>query len=185
MALPWRPRVRWTNVPPEGTEAKPDILSPKPGQTLDLVILSDSVLGVETHYLGERTRPCEGDEESCLGCRAHLQTRWKGYLVVWIGNGKPQAIAELTTEAYRRCPPLQNPKVSLRGHKLRLTRAAGKPNGRVRAELGEFMLGWENAPLPLDLECALYRIWFTTRRNKPAPGMPDPGPGPDLNDFPY
>lgn len=184
MVTPWRPRVRWTDLPVEMKEARPDILSPKPGQTLNLVILSDTVLGVETHYFGERTRPCEGDESSCLGCQAKLQTRWKGYLVVWTGNGQPQAIAELTTEAYRRCQPLQDRTTSLRGRKLKVSRPPGKANNRVRAEVGEYQLGWQNLSLPLDLECALYRIWFTTRKNKPADGAQGSGPVADGNSIP-
>jgi hypothetical protein len=185
VGIPYRPRVRWTDLPDDGLDPKPDILSPKPGKTLDLVILSDRVLGVETHFVGGRTKPCCGDECSCIGCQQKLQTRWKGYLVVWIANGTPQAIAELTTEAFRRCPPFHSSKTSLRGRKLKLTRPAGKPNGRVKAEVGDFVLGWQNLPLALDLECALYRIWFTTRKHQPTAGAPDPGPGPDLNDFPY
>jgi hypothetical protein len=175
------PKIRWLTGPPAAEPKEYRILSPKPGQSWEWLVLSDAVLGVETHYIGDRTQPCIGDVCICRKPDYPVAVRQKYYVAVWAGRDLPQAIGEITADAYKRCPELYQPGVSLRGLRIKVYRSGPKPNSRVRVHVVDRYKEPEKLPLPFDLVCALERIWFGNPRHGPeeggaAQGVPVSGP---------
>ena len=136
-------------------------------------ILSDTVIGVWTHFMEDgSTHPCFHDR-ACKGCQDKRATRWAGYLAC-LRTAKPNLVlVEITPDAYYGCPPLHHKKeLSLRGCLLTITRAKGK-RGKVHCELKPSKLV-QSIPALFDVKEALCRIWgIHPFREK---GFPTTGP---------
>jgi len=141
-----------------------EIRSPTPDRDVQTVVLSASVLGVYTHHMNKRTRPCLGSREACEGCDLRFDRRWKGYLACWDRSKGRLELVELTQEAFLRCPALELKKGQLRGMVLRLARAGASRNARVTATLTPAT--WQPGILPpaFDVKSALERVWFTDHK---------------------
>lgn len=157
------PEVYWDNEPDtEDAGSFVPIWSPKPGQTLRLVCLSDVVTGVWTHFVDKRTRPCLGRKNGCLCSRMDLGRRWKGYVAALEPERSRVVLAELTIGAYTHAfDLLRSVKETLRGRPIRLWRATGKENARVSVIFEEPRLEAMEHSLPPapDVRECLRRIW--------------------------
>lgn len=153
--------IAWEESPVESPGQWVQILTPKSGQKLSVIVLSEKLTGVNTHFVDGRTIPCRRLPE-CDLCRHRYPKRWKGYVVGILDNGQIVA-CELSTYACRRCPELLDKKVNLRGGILKVTRAVGKPNNPLRAEFvewGEDMRHKrEKLPTVCDIRKLLWRCW--------------------------
>lgn len=157
-----RYNLNWTDGPPKKELRRMLRIAhaPKDG-CLDLVILSDHLVGIWTHWVGGRTQPCSCGH-GCVCERENVTSRWKGYLACcYVTNGK-MCLAELTGEA-ARCISLQDSPLTgqpLRGLTLRLRRDRQSRGGRVIAGIvsGE---RFDTAALPAcpDVHAELVRIW--------------------------
>jgi len=156
--------VSWSERPEPDRRPFYPIRTPTTDRDVVVVVLSADVLGVHVHYYNRRTRPCLGTKETCEGCGLRYDRRWKGYLSVWNRNIGRLELAEVTQEAYLRCPAFHTKKGDLRGMVLRLVRAGASRNARVTAILQPCQ--WERNVLPpaFDVKAALERIWFTEER---------------------
>lgn len=138
------------------------IASPKPGAGIEGIILSDSLVAVNTHWWGGRSAPCTAPG-SCEYCDYHkIGKRWKGYLAVWCPNSKHEmCLFEVSRQAATYQPYLTTSS-ELRGLWIRLRRKGASKQSPVVAELGkptdvnELCL-----PAAFDVRQALLRIWFS------------------------
>lgn len=161
-----RDQVNWLSGPPARDDRRMlrIVRCPKEG-FLDLVILSDHLVGVWTHWLDGRTQPCMAPND--CGCqRMHIPHRWKGYLACSLTTDRKVVLAELTGEACR-CISLQDSPLTgkpLRGLVLRLQRDRRSRGGRVLAGIrSEARVASDTLPRAPDVHEELMRIW-TSRR---------------------
>jgi hypothetical protein len=150
--------VRWQEEPSADKPKRYDILSPRTGEQVGGLCLSERVLGVITHWIDGRTMPCVKVLSYCEGCSRKLPSRWKGYLAIMKPVDGKYAILELTEEARRSCPDLGPDKWSLRGKRILLTRRGTSKRAAVTATI---LAGEAQKCLPegFNLKEALMRIW--------------------------
>lgn len=130
-----RGQVKISAAPPDKKSFIP-ILSPKVGQKIMAVAISNEILGIDTHYIDNRTRPCVCMENRCEGCLKKLPLRWKAYLGVQdIASGK-LGILELTVGAWLDCSELRSKQGKLRGRELLLQRIGKSRTGKVQLMVG-------------------------------------------------
>lgn len=143
------------------------LLAPKPGKEVVGIILSEAIQGVITYYVpptgpGEKghSLPCTCGEQPCEGAKHKRDHRWKGYLGCWDRTQGRLFVAEVTKEAYCRCPGFEQFKGALRGKILRLARRGEAANARVQATItAPAGATWELPPA-FNVQSALERIWF-------------------------
>lgn len=164
--------IGWSDRPDTEKPIHIPIWSPKHLQPVRAIILSESVVGVYTHYIDGRTRPCMGTVRTCGGCAAGMSRRWKGYLGCIVPVNGKRVLVEVTTEAVRGCPMLLTSKVNLRGSTIELRRTAEAKNSPVRATIGSGRAGHE-LPETFDVRQQLCVIWgvMPLGNDKPA-GIP-------------
>lgn len=82
--------------------AKLPVLKIKAGMRAEFVVLSDSVLGFTSHWLGARSYMCPG--EDCVACTQGLGARWNGFLVVKVllPGGSRMMLLELSAGCFDR-----------------------------------------------------------------------------------
>ena len=152
--------IRWSDAPPAVEESFIPILSPRPGGSVKAISLSSWIRGVWTHYAAERTFPCTAPPEECLGCRAKLARRWKGYLA---GLEPPRGrivLVELTKLSVARAAILLESVGDLRGQLVTLRRNGRNRNAPVTLEVRHYCLPNDNTlPAEFDVKAALLRIW--------------------------
>jgi hypothetical protein len=152
--------IPWEDLPPADRNLFIPIASPKVGEAHHLVVLSNGLVGVQTHYVHNRTRPCVGTHNQCEGCAQGRATRWKGYLAAWSRSKERLVIAELTMQAVAdNMHLLLKKRTDLRGWWLTLTRAGRRVNSPVRAKFEEPPAQQAELPACFDLKAALCRIW--------------------------
>lgn len=156
--------VAWADRPDPDRRPFYEIRSPTPDRDVQTVVLSANVLGVYTHHMNRRTRPCLGSRESCEGCDLKYDRRWKGYLACWDRSKGRLELVELTQEAFLRCPAFHTKAGQLRGMVLRLARAGASKNARVTATVTPATWPPNVLPVAFDVKAALERVWFTDHK---------------------
>lgn len=154
--------VDWSDQPPDHQMRYIPIYSPRPGQVMRLIILSDEVVGAWTHWLDERTIPCRGRDQGCVCRKMDLSRRWKGYLGCFDPEIGKVVIAELTLSAYHcLADSLSEIGHSLRGRGLILMRAGKSVRSSVVADTNVNVPTPEGFVLPSapNVREALRRIW--------------------------
>lgn len=151
--------IRWQPNPGDRDPLWVPILAPKPGSPVSVWVVSQEIVGVVTHWLDRRTRPCTGPRDECEGCLRKAAFRWKGYLGVWCAGPGRYALAELTKHAVATCPALRKKEPQLRGKRLILRRAGGANNAAVSAEVTEAPFG-PGLPPDFNIRRALCITWY-------------------------
>jgi len=151
---------QWENRPDTSqTKLIPIISAPWHGKFW-LVALNEDVLGVITHWVDGRTRPCYGKENGCVCAAVMLERRWKGYLGAWEPRMGRLYLAELTIDCYRHLPfDLQPGGAGVRGRAFALYRQGERKNSPVRIEIGNILEDQSVLPKRIDVKEALMRIW--------------------------
>lgn len=152
--------IQWDCKPASDLPALVPIYSASPQASQTLVILSDRVEGVWTHYYLERTIPCLGEAGKCICQNVTLSRRWKGYLGCWDPLTERICLAEITLDGYRLCPRLSSVAESLRGSMIRLYRAGKRANAPMRAELLRGAVDVDQLRPAFNVRDALMRIWL-------------------------
>jgi hypothetical protein len=152
--------IAWTNAVPEFPLRFRPILSPEVGQKLYVTVLSSRIVGVLTHFVHSRVRPCVGLEAGCEGCLAKRAKRWKGYLAVWWRLEAREAIAEITAQGGLDNKALLSASgPDLRGWQLTMWRRGRKVNGPSLAEFAPPPVGGPEVPPSFDVARQLCHIW--------------------------
>lgn len=153
--------------PNRGGVSHAEILVVPPGAGMNVVILSQGVVGVWTHYWQGRTHPCthqpkaDGQEEIVCHVPHELSSlRWQGWLAIQkpYGPAKSYFVA-ITSGSVEECPGLVNPKYNLRGMNLVLRRSTESKQSKLLASLG---LGLHDGRMFPESPCVktfLERLW--------------------------
>lgn len=115
-----------------------------------MVILSNDIFGIRTHYFRGRTGPCL--REGCDACNHKQLSRWKGYLLAKDRDSKQQIVFEFTPPGAAVLDHARLEAGTLRGLILVASRAAKKPNAKVILTMAGVAVVGPN-------ECPDYSIW--------------------------
>ncbi len=163
-------RIQWDNNFPRDRPQFIPIISPRPGSQTHCIITSDSWVGVYTHFIDQRTRPCTGSEIDCEGCFQKRGRRWKAYLCgIMVGTGR-KCIIELTTNAMESCPGLIEAGPTLRGKRITLWRRNAAKNAPSHCRIDPPTVG-QLIPPPVDLMTALCQVWGTVPEHNDDSGQ--------------
>lgn len=129
--------------------------------TIEMLVLSDKIYGVDCHYYQGRTRPHTAP--TCEPCDMGFPYRWQGYLAIMLTRLRDLALFEFTAASAAPLIEYYNTNKTLRGVNLKAARVNARPNGRVVLQVTRGDLGLYAAPPPPDVKQILSRIWQVDR----------------------
>lgn len=131
---------------------------------LGLVIVSDDIFGVRTHYFLNRTMPCM--RRGCPACAAGRLSRWSGYLLaVRIGGGE-KVVFEFTPAAVPTFDAEYGERKTLRGLHIIATRASKRENAKVMVAVKGLHANAHKLPPSQDVWPILSHIWGINRQKE-------------------
>lgn len=129
---------------------------------LDAWIVSETPLGVWTHYFGGKTMPCSGD--SCKACQDDRSPRKHWYLACIEKNTGDRFLLELTDRGADGVIEAAANGASLRGRHIRTWRINSRPNGAVESNIGAPLPAHIKLPPQPDIRECLITIWGVDAR---------------------
>lgn len=149
---------QFTNEPPNDSHQHNFRLIRTPaGTPFKGYVLSENLVGCPTHYIGNRTVPCE--PENCEACDNGLGWRWHGYLLVMVQATSELVIFEMTATAAEKFTEYFQRHGTLRGCHFLATRVNNRSNGRVLIIAKPADLSQIHLPQPKDCRKLLAHIW--------------------------
>lgn len=149
----------WTNQPPTDKDAHAHRIIRTPAtKPLIAIITCTDLLGCATHFVSNRTVPCEGQGE-CSHCEAGHSWRWHGYVSAVNVNTHEHFIFEMTAQAADTFRNYAQAHATLRGCMFQATRPSGRPNGRVVIACKPTDEQRYRIPQPLNVRRILCHIW--------------------------
>lgn len=146
-------------MPPENPLFFP-IYRPKAGQCLRTICLSNSILGVLTHWIDGHEIPCLRTSGKCVCSAAPVQVRWTGFLCCVLSDVRARpAILPITDHAARQCPLLVSSAKDLRGLQIHYAREKGGECAKCWARIVEPTVSDKSIPPAFDLWHALITVW--------------------------
>lgn len=149
----------WNNAPPQNTTGHPlrIVRTPATGK-IKAVVTSDDVHGCPTHYISNRTIPCEGLPD-CPACNQGHSWRWHGYVSCILTTTYEHVLFEFTATASDSFRNYRKIKDHLRSCLFEAKRPSGKTNGRVIISCSPFDDVQQRLPEPPNIERILCHIW--------------------------
>lgn len=120
-------------------------------------VLSDNLVGCKTHFVGNRTIPCEAPD--CESCNSGIGWRWHGYLAIVVDATQEVAIFECTARSAAAFAEYFKRYDTTRGCHFKAQRLNGRPNGRVLIQCKPADLAKVNLPSPPVVQKCLCHIW--------------------------
>jgi hypothetical protein len=154
-----------TGRPDDPGDKGPQTRRVKAGEVLCVVCLEDQAQWYVTHFLGQLTRPCLGDACLCKRLDTPVRTRWTGWILA-AESMRPLTVrlVALTEHCWDTCDQLRDPKFSLFGKQLRLTRAGATGKGRVSCSVDPYLDYKGRVPrLPYSQRDQLLKVWFSEK----------------------
>lgn len=127
------------------------------GHPLVAHVISDNLVGCNTHFVGNRTIPCEPPH--CDACESGIAWRWHGYLAILIDATSEIAIFEVTARASKAFSDYYKRHGTTRGAHFKAVRLNARPNGRVLVQVKPADLQKIALPPVLPVEKLLCHIW--------------------------
>ncbi len=154
----------------------PDTLKVHPGKGLTSTILSQRVLGVYTHWVGQRSLPCNSrDGEHCLvDHRTAGRYRWQGWVAVLPIAGHAPGFVSLTEAVVKANPYLRTAK-TLRGATLHLWRSGENKESKMLCRVaagGEPRADLPIPPSTVEFLCRLWNIQYMGKLPEGIEGWP-------------
>lgn len=148
----------FTNRPPEPDRPKNWKLIRTPAKTpLRALVLSDDIVGCNTHFWGGRTVPCEGPH--CPACADGSPTRWHGYIAIWLPPDNIRLLFEFTDGPAELLAQYRAANGTLRGCKIEASRIKPVPNARVLLKTSRIDLSKYPLPDAPDICKMLLQMW--------------------------
>ncbi len=157
-----------TRPPTESQSSGYRLLRTPTNHALQALVLSDNILGCNTHFVGNRTIPCENP--NCEPCASGISWRWHGYLLVMLDGTHEKAIFEMTARASTGFQEYFQRHTTLRGCKFKASRLNQRNNGRILIQLKQADLTNITLPDALPLEKLLCHIWNIPENQSNASG---------------
>ena len=135
-------------------------------EKLKMIVLSEEPLMVATHFISRASKPCRTDD--CAGCKAHLETRWNGYLAIALLPHKTKCLVEYTEGSQGGLFEAIDRFGSLRGTQLVMSRPRGLKNSPMLIQCVGRQENLFDLPESPDVFLEMCRIW---RVNDQAPAV--------------
>jgi len=149
---------KWDNQPPKDCQRAAFRLIRTPtAKPLQGYVISHELTGCPTHYIGNRTVPCESP--NCQACENGVGWRWHGYLLVYLDTVSEIIIFEMTAISSRAFKEYYERYATLRGCAFKAERQNGRPNGRVLIQTKPGDMTRVNLPEDMDIRKLLCHIW--------------------------
>ena len=120
-------------------------------------VICDNLIGCRTHFVGNRTIPCEAPD--CETCNSGIGWRWHGYLAIVIAATQEVAIFECTARSAAAFADYFKRYGTTRGCYFKAQRLNGRSNGRVLIQCKPADLAKINLPEPPEVQKCLCHIW--------------------------
>jgi hypothetical protein len=134
----------------------------QPGTFL-FICLSRSLWGCWTHWSGNESIPCTGENSECYGHARGMPKRWKGFLHCFAADGKTEVFLELTPSAAEQINFQVEKGFDLRGSRLQVTRGQGGKHSRLKVVVLPCPSDRKDLPLEKDPMLTLGRLWEMRR----------------------
>lgn len=128
-----------------------------PAHALLAHVISENLVGCNTHFVNNRTVPCEAPD--CDPCQQGIGWRWHGYLLILIDATQEVAIFETTARASAAFSAHHERYSTLRGAHFKASRINNRQNGRVLIQVKPGDLQRIKLPPPQPVEKLLCHIW--------------------------
>ena len=171
---------KWTSEPP--TDREPyayRILRTPADKPLTGIITCTDIVGLNTHYVHNRTVPCEGIG-ACPWCDDGHSYRWHAYVSALIQPGLEHALFESTAAASETLRNYLAMYDTVRGCYFRGHRPSKRANGRVVIECRPTDPAKTRLPDPPDVKRILCHIW-SVQYTKAADDLRTRYPAKDLH----
>jgi len=166
---------RWSNEPPAAdNDYALRIVRTPPDKPLVGIVTSAEIVGTPTHYVHNRTLPCEATQE-CPFCQEGHSTRWHGYLACLLVQSLEHALFEFTKTMAQPFITYQAIYQTLRGCTFQANRPSKRPNGRVLIKCKHVDGADLRLPEPPDVKRILCHIWNV--QHNPRGDWRDPSDG--------
>jgi len=150
---------RWTNDPPQDTsEYGFRILRTPAAKPLIAICTCTDVVGCCTHFVNNRTIPCEG-QPNCQTCAEGYSWRWHGYVSAILTESLEHILFEFTAASSETFKTYNKIHSGMRGCHFKAYRPSGKPNGRVTIAAKPIDENRIRLPDPPDIQQILCHIW--------------------------
>ena len=138
----------------------PDTIKVHPGKGLTAIVLSQRVLGVFTHWVGQRSLPCNSrDGEHCLvDHKTSGRYRWQGWVAVLPISGQVPGFVSITENVAKKNPYLRTAK-TLRGATIHLWRSGENKESQMLCKLSAESEPRSDLPIPPSTVEFLCRLW--------------------------
>lgn len=149
---------KWQNDPPtDHSQSGYRLVRTPAAHALLAHVLCEDLVGCPTHFVGNRTIPCEAP--NCESCSAGISWRWHGYLAVLLDATQEIAIFECTARAAEAFKQYHQRYGTLRGCHFKAMRHNARQNGRVLIQAKPGDLAKITLPKPPDVRKLLCHIW--------------------------
>lgn len=150
---------RWTDTPPTNGAPHANRIRRTPAtKPLAAIVTSPDLTGCNTHFIANRTVPCEG-EETCPHCAEGHSWRWHGYVAAIETGTLEHFIFECTAAAADSFRNYLTVHGNLRGCHFTASRPNGRANGRVVIACRRIDEQRNRLPAPLNVRKILCHIW--------------------------
>jgi len=140
-------------------------------------VISDQLIGCPTHFVNNRTVPCEAPD--CSPCNSGIAYRWHGYLLVLVDSSQEVVIFEMTKRASAAFTEYHQRHGTTRGCHFAACRLNQKPNGRVLIQTKTGDLTRVHLPPDKSVQQLLCHIWnippLQTEQTPSTPAQPAAG----------
>lgn len=165
----------WSTKPPEQDQSYAlRIIRTPPDKPIDAIVTSNEIIGTPTHFIHNRTVPCEGTDQ-CPHCIKGHSTRWHGYLACVNVDGLEHVLFEFTKVMSQSFTTYLGIYQTLRGCKFQARRPSKRINGRVVIHCKRTDVAETRLPEPPDVKRILCHIWNI--QHNPAGDWRDPSDG--------
>ncbi|MDD3530470.1 MAG: hypothetical protein PHS77_11390 [Gallionellaceae bacterium] len=149
----------WQSTPPSGDTGQPlRIIRTPADRPFAAIITCTEPTGCCTHFVGNRTVPCEG-VDVCPWCQDGHPWRWHGYVSCVSGATLEHVIFEFTATASDTFRTYAQSFGGLRGCHFQAHRPSKRHNGRVVIACKPADLGRITLPEPPNLKKLLCNLW--------------------------
>lgn len=149
----------WTSEPPTDDHGQSLRIIRTPSEkALDAIITSPTAVGCATHFVHNRTQPCEG-QEHCKWCGDGHSWRWHGYVSCVIIGSLEHVLFEYTSAASDTFTNYHLLHNTLRACHFRAHRPSKRHNGRVVIAATLHDVRRQPIPEPVNVRKILCHVW--------------------------
>jgi len=149
----------WTSAPPKDrSNLALRIVRTPPIATLSAIVTCPGLIGCSTHFVNNRTQPCDG-QGKCEWCDAGHSWRWHGYVSCVLTTSLEHCLFEMTATASDTFTNFYALKQTLIGCHFQARRPSGRHNGRVVIACKATDPQRTILPEPVNVQKILSHIW--------------------------